>query len=395
MSMNYLEWLYGLEFFGIKLGLDNITGLLRRLGNPQKDLKFVHIAGTNGKGSVTAMIYSILKEAGYSVGMYTSPHLVKFNERIKADEKYITDKELAAYAKRIYKDANELRCTFFEATTAIAFLYFAEKKVDFVSLEVGMGGRLDATNVVTPLVSIITNIGLEHTEYLGHTIKAIAAEKAGIIKEGVPVVTAATGEALEVISEAARRNKCRLHIIDKPCRYGTNMAGDFQKINSAVSVKAIEALNEFYRMRITEEQIRKGLMKVYWPGRMDVRGSVLFDCAHNLDGIRALKSEVKKLKYRKLILLTGILKDKNYTEMLGEIAPLADKVIITRPGTKRATEPEELAKYAMGKAETIEEVGKAFERAKSLAGKEDLLVVTGSIYLVGNVMEYEQNKSGK
>lgn len=390
--MDYLKWLYGLEFFGIKLGLDNITELLRRLGNPHKGMKFIHIAGTNGKGSVTAMIYSILKEAGYNVGMYTSPHLVKFNERIKADKKCITDEEMEAYAKRIYKDANELRCTFFEATTAIAFLYFAEKNVDFVSLEVGMGGRLDATNVVTPLASIITNIGLEHTEYLGRTIKAIAAEKAGIIKEGVPVVTAATGEALRVIREAAKRKNCRLYTVNDPCRYETSMIGDFQKINSAVAVKSIEVLNEFYRMRITGEQIRKGLMKVYWPGRMDFRGNVLFDCAHNLYGMRALKNEVKKLKYRKLILLTGMLKDKKYPEMLGEIVPLADKVIITRPGTKRAAEPEELAKYAAGKVETIEDVGKAFERAKSLAGKEDLLVVTGSIYLVGNVMEYEQSK---
>lgn len=391
--MDYLEWLYGLEFFGIKLGLENITELLRILGNPHKGLKFIHIAGTNGKGSVTAMVYSILREAGYSVGMYTSPHLVKFNERIKVNDKLITDGELKLLAEKIYKPVNDLKCTFFEATTALAFLYFKQKRADFVSLEVGMGGRLDATNVVMPLVSVITNIGLEHTEYLGTTIKSIAAEKAGIIKENIPAITAATGEALEVIREVGKRKKSALYAIDKPCKYRTNMRGDFQKMNSAVAVKSVDILNECYKLRITEGQIKSGLLNVHWPGRMDfLSKNVLLDAAHNIDGVKALKNEIKKLRYKKLILLTGMLKDKDYAAMLMEIVPMADRIIITKPNTSRAAKPSELAKYAGGKAEIIENVGEAFEKAKTLAGKDDLLLVTGSIYLIGDVMKHEQSK---
>ena len=208
-----LKYLYSLESSKIKLGLENIQALLQKINNPEKELRCIHVAGTNGKGSVCAMLSHILREAGYEVGLYTSPHLKKFNERIRINNKLISDKEIVDYFLKIKPHITNQ--SFFEITTAIAFLYFKEKHADFVVLETGLGGRLDATNVVVPLVSVITNVGLEHTELLGNTIEKIAFEKAGIIKNKVPVVAGAKGKALEAIKRIAKERNAPLYSVKK------------------------------------------------------------------------------------------------------------------------------------------------------------------------------------
>ncbi|MEK6869330.1 MAG: folylpolyglutamate synthase/dihydrofolate synthase family protein, partial [Nanoarchaeota archaeon] len=281
---NVLDELYSLDVPKWTLGLDRIESLLKKLGNPEKKLRCIHVAGTNGKGSVCAMISSILTGAGYKVGLYTSPHLKKFNERIRINNKLISDKDIVKYYLKIKKYVTNQ--SFFEITTAMAFLYFADKKVDFAVLEVGLGGRLDATNVVTPLVSIITNIGLEHTKYLGNTIKKVAYEKAGIIKNNVPVVTAAEGIALAAIKKISNERNSRLYIANKKnANYRIGLKGEFQKLNAAMAIKAIGILKNNYGVKIKKSNVKKGLLNAKWPGRFQfLEKNILVDCAHNPHG---------------------------------------------------------------------------------------------------------------
>src|SRR3989344_7371723 len=261
-----LDELYSLDIRKWTLGLERIESLLKRLGNPEKKLKCIHVAGTNGKGSVCAMLHSILADVGYKVGLYTSPHLKKFNERIRINNKLISDNDIVKYYLMVKKYVTSQ--SFFEITTAMAFLYFADKKVDFAVLEVGLGGRLDATNVVVPLISVITNIGLEHTQFLGKTIKKIAYEKAGIIKNQVPVVTAAEGIALAAIKKISNEKNSKLYIVNKKnanCRIG--LKGEFQKLNAAMAIKSIEALKNDYGVKIKKSSVKKGLLNANWSGR--------------------------------------------------------------------------------------------------------------------------------
>lgn len=385
--MDYLKWLHSMS--GMKLGLENITKLMLRLGNPEKQLRFIHVAGTNGKGSVTAMTSSILREAGFCVGMYTSPHLVHYNERIQVDGVPISDFDLARLAQKIYPFVIEYQCTYFEAATAIAILYFVEKKVDFVSFEVGMGGRLDSTNIITPLVSAITTISLEHTQYLGDTVEKIAFEKAGIIKNNIPTVTAVSGSALEVISSVAKEKNSRL-IIAKPSEMKCALIGDYQKVNIGIVLEIIKLLREQYSVKISDLAISNGLKNVKWPGRMDfVLPNILIDVAHNLAGVEVLAHELRKLKYSRLILVTGILRDKDYEKMLRLLSPLADKIILCAPKTDRAIAPNYLASIiAHPNMEIVLDVDKAFEKARSEMKSDDLLLVTGSIYTAGEVYAY-------
>jgi len=382
-----VDFLYALESKEYNLDLGNITGLLAKLGNPHEGLKYIHVAGTNGKGSVCAMLYSILQEAGYKAGMYTSPHLVRFSERIQVNNKEITNEEIAELFGKIKPFYTEE--TFFEVVTAMAFLYFKEKKADFVVLEVGMGGRLDATNVITPLVSVITNISLEHQKYLGKTIEKIAFEKAGIIKEGIPVVTGAEGSALDVIKEIAKKNNSKLSAISKPLKkYSLSLKGAFQQFNANIAVKTIEVLNERYKLGI--DSIKSGLLKANWPGRFEFIGkNILVDCAHNPAGAKVLKNELLSIKdnYNHIILVVGILSDKDIKPMLDELVPLADKIIITRPKTSRAEEPENIAKFINREYIIIDDVKEAVKKAKSIAKEKDLIVVSGSIYVIGEAYE--------
>ena len=392
-----LNYLYSLESSKIKLGLENIQSLLNKIGNPEKQLKCIHVAGTNGKGSVCAMLFYILKEAGYKVGLYTSPHLKKFNERIRVNEHLITDKEIVDYFLRIKPHLTNQ--SFFEITTAMAFLYFNDKNVDFAVLEVGLGGRLDATNVVVPLVSVITNIGLEHTELLGNTIETIAFEKAGIIKNKVPVVTGVKEKVLKVIKKISKEKNAPLFVVKRYADVKFNyLNGNFQQQNKDIVLTTINTLKKFYPIKINKNQIKNGLKKTQWPARFQfISKNVLVDCAHNPSGFEVLKRELKILKHKNnienLIFVIGIQQDKNIPIMLKTLKPLIFKIIFTKSKHEKASKPQyllhtfkKISKNESIKTKIINNPKNALSHATKIANKRDLIVVTGSIYMVGEVM---------
>ena len=403
-----LEYLYGLEKSGIVFGLDNISWILSLIDNPHNAFKTVHIGGTNGKGSVARMSSAILQEAGYTVGCYTSPHLVSFTERITINDGEISESqtiELTEFIRGRIEAADLSRgFTFFDFTTAMAFEYFRRKKVDLAVIEVGLGGRLDSTNVIRPLVSVITNVDFDHMDYLGGSIHEIAAEKAGILKQGIPCVTGAEGEALQVIREAARL-KSSLFVLDEAFRYRktgdrtmsydglensfsdlrVNLVGDHQLSNCALALCALELLSRM-GFTVAEETIRRALAGVTWPGRLEMvheKPLILLDAAHNPHGAKALASYLKThhADARK-ILVFGVMKDKNYTSMLAELTPLADEILLTRPRTDRAALPEELIPFARNATVTAT-INEALERAQKMAREDDLIVITGSFYTIG------------
>lgn len=399
-----LKELYSLDIPKWTFGLDRISALLKKLGNPEKKLKCIIVAGTNGKGSVCAMLHSILIDAGSKTGLYTSPHLKKFNERIRINDKLIADKDIVKY---YLKAKNYItNQSFFEITTAMAFLYFYEKNVDFVVLEVGLGGRLDATNVITPLVSIITNIGLEHTQYLGNTIEKIAYEKAGIIKENTPTITFAEGLALTTIKKIANEKNSPVIIIDKNMiivkkwtfdfnGYKNiqlkNLNGKFQIYNAAIAIKAIETIKKNYNLKINKKNIINGLKNVRFAGRLQfIAKNVLIDCAHNPSAFKILANELNYINYKHLIMVIGFSNDKDIKAISKIINPLADKIIITTSSNIRAENPEIIKKYfnknLIKKSIIIKNPKKALNYAKNIAGKDDLILITGSIFLVGELV---------
>jgi dihydrofolate synthase/folylpolyglutamate synthase len=380
-----LQYIFARETLGIKLGLSNIRSLLDRLNNPHKGLRFIHVTGTNGKGSCCAMIASILQEQGYRVGLYTSPHLVDFTERIKINNKNIPKKDVV----NIFKKINPLleTHTFFEVVTALAFKYFYDKKVDFVVAEVGMGGRLDATNIINPLVSVITNINLEHTDYMGRTIEKIAYEKAGIIKKYVPTVTAASGPALAIISSVCRKKCSELHVVKVNNNIKTNLKGSFQIINASTCLEAVKVLRKM-GVDISDGAVSRGLSKVIWPARFEfIYKNILLDCAHNPAAVEVLVNEIKQLKYNKLVILLGILKDKDIETMVKMLNPLADHFVITKPAISRASGPKYIAEFVKKDYSIIPDVAEAVKSAKSMLKKGNLLLITGSTYTVGEAMK--------
>ncbi|MEK7273860.1 MAG: folylpolyglutamate synthase/dihydrofolate synthase family protein, partial [Candidatus Desantisbacteria bacterium] len=341
--MNYeksIAYLEDLQQFGIQLGLERVICLLELMGNPHKGLKYIHVAGTNGKGSTVSFLASILKHSGYRVGVYTSPHLLRFNERITIQETAsledeIPDEDIVRLTEQItnYIESSCLQVTYFEATTAIAFAYFAEKQPDFVILEVGLGGRLDATNVIIPQVSIITNISLEHTAVLGNTIEEIAVEKAGIIKQGIPVVCGVMDEkALSTIKNIAEERHAPLHTVTHTAEYGLypyklsdihlSLPGAHQLQNAACAVLAAEVL-EGQGVKINDSQIPFALAHTCWPGRLQVieqKPLIIVDGAHNPAGARVLRQAINDcFTYDQLILVLGILDDKDQTVMMREL----------------------------------------------------------------------------
>lgn len=416
-----IDYLYALQKHGVKLALANSEALMNIMGDPHRKFQSVHIAGTNGKGSTSAFIASILTAAGYRVGLYTSPHLVSFTERIRINGRQIAEAKVVELAQRVRKGYQgpeggiELNPTFFEVTTAIAFSYFAEESIDIAVVEVGMGGRLDSTNVITPLVSVITNIDLEHTEFLGTTLELIAAEKAGIIKPGVPVVTGATQpEVLQVIQKRADQAKSKVYRMGRDFKsehmvsggrqrfdylgieesFGAlaiSLLGRYQVENACLATAAIECLRKA-GVSAKEQHIRQGLEGACWEGRLErvaQRPDVYLDGAHNPASARMLAGAVTELKtgYRKLALVIGILGDKDFRGILSELVPLADRVIVTRPQYSRAMDLAALASEVRAlhpAAETAESVADAIEKAKKKSGPDDLIVVTGSLYVVGD-----------
>lgn len=418
-----MEYVRGLAKFGFNFGLGRIEELLRRLGSPHLGLDIIHVGGTNGKGSTIAMLSAILQEAGWRVGTFTSPHLHSYTERFRINGVNIPEDTCAALISEICPHLDSMVAegfehpTEFEVATAVAFLYFYREKIDFLILEVGLGGAIDSTNVVKPLVSVITNVAMDHMDYLGHTIREIAGVKAGIIKPGVPVITAAEGEGLEVIKKVSRENNSPLikigqdvtweHIalsqekqqftIRGRVRVYENLTiyliGRHQQINAATAVAAAETLLEL-GVPVSEKAVRSGLAAARWPARLEIMRReplVLIDGAHNYDGARALRLALEEtFPTRSIVLLIGMLGDKERARVVAELAPLARTVIVTRPNNPRAGNWQELAREAQrytSEVYVIEDIGKALDKALSLAGQDDLVCVTGSLYMVAEARQ--------
>ena len=405
--MNYgatIDFLYGLRLFGAKFGLENTFQLARLTGDPQKRLRFIHVAGTNGKGSTCAMLESVYRHAGWKVGLFTSPHLNSFRERIQIDRQMISEADVVRLISELQpvftQFAEDHHPTFFEVVTIMALKYFAEKEVDLVIWETGLGGRLDATNIVTPLASIITNIAFDHQQWLGDTLAKIASEKAGIIKPGVPVVTTATGaEALGVITNTAHRLNAPLRIIsplevpellkDVP---QLSLAGEHQLRNAALAVTVVDILRE--RMPITPRQIEDAMANVHWPGRLQLvthssGQKFLLDGAHNEAGAESLRNALQNsfVKTEKTIIL-GVLQDKNWKSICALLAPLATRILLVPVSSDRTSAPEALAAVCRTANPGAEiQVHPSFTAAFAARSTCGLVVVTGSLYLIGEAME--------
>lgn len=412
---NAVSRLYRLQKFGIKLGLSKTISLLKAFGNPHESQRYIHIAGTNGKGSVAAFICSILKQAGLRVGLYSSPHLVRFSERFRINDREISPEDIISLIEEMYDVIPPYDPpTFFEATTAMALAYFARKKTDISIIETGMGGRLDSTNIITPLISVITNISLEHQAFLGSTVLSIAGEKAGIIKPGIDVVSGATQTPVNQLFESVCSQKeSPFWRLGKDIRYrsdssGLNyyglrhkfrglesgLIGKFQARNGSLALAVIELL-EAKGFRISEDDITKGLARASWPGRMHIMSknpTVILDGAHNPAGIRAMADSVRNgFKYRRLILVIGIMGDKAIGSILEAIVPHSDHVIFTGLKYSRAAPPERLMAEASNfekPKETAPALPHALNRAKELATSEDLILVCGSLFTVGEALTY-------
>jgi len=398
-----IEFLHGLSLFGANFGLENTLRLAAHAGNPQERLRFIHVAGTNGKGSTCAMLESIYRASGLRVGLFTSPHLVSFRERIQVNRQFISEADVARLAGEMREQLQTLQPTFFEFVTVMALRHFAEQRCDLVIWETGLGGRLDATNIVTPLASVITNIGSDHQQWLGDTLAKIAAEKAGIIKGGVPVVTATTAlEALAVIRETARRRAAPLVSVTPadvaaalPAGLALPLPGEHQKLNAAVAGAVVKRLQK--QIPVSEAALRRGLETVDWPGRLQIvrRGqqTLLIDGAHNVEGAQtlraALQSPVLKPKNpHALTLLLGVLHDKDVAGICAVLAPLATRICATAAASGRALEAAELARHCRA-ANPQAEVVVCHKLAEALARSESdpFVVVTGSLYLVGEALE--------
>ena len=395
-----VQFLYGRRLFGANFGLANTRKLAALAGNPQEKLRFIHVAGTNGKGSTCAMLESIYRAAGLRVGLFTSPHLVSFRERIQVNRQLIPEAEVIRLVEALRAANKENDATLFEFATVMALKFFAEQKCDLVIWETGLGGRLDATNIVTPLVSVITNIGFDHQQWLGDTLARIAAEKAGIIKPGVPVITAtAVPEALAVIEKIAHEKNARLKLVtvdEVQSRLTGTLAppllGEHQKLNAALALATVEMLQR--QIPVSAEKIRAGLAAVDWPGRLQLVArtggqKVLLDGAHNVAGAEVLRAALE-LDFAGVrpLLIFGTLADKNWPDICRILAPLADKIFTVPVASARTTDARELAaafRSANPAAEVV--VAANFSEALNASKDEPFVVVTGSLYLVGEALE--------
>jgi len=412
---NCLKTLYSFRRFGIKLGLSTIKKILAGLGDPQDTFACIHVAGTNGKGSVASSLASILHRSGYKTGLYTSPHLVRFNERIQVNNRPISNEKVVASYSAI-KDAHfgKRNPTFFEFTTAMAFFEFAAQKVDWAVIETGMGGRLDATNVINPALSIITNISLEHREYLGNTLSQIAEEKAGIIKKHTPLVTGIRQKkAFAEVKRIAAEKKTPLFRLSTDFKvrrnrgqtfsyYGianvwhnlqTALPGSYQVDNAALVLAACELIGK-NNAAITLKNIQEGLSKNHWPGRLEIvseKPFIILDGAHNLAAARNLARFLStNLAGRAITLVIGILDDKPYKAMLKSLLTPVNRVILTRAKIDRALEPRKLyeaAKNQKPDVVIIPDVGQAIKKAVETTPRDGAICIAGSLYVVGEAKE--------
>jgi dihydrofolate synthase/folylpolyglutamate synthase len=411
------DFLFARRAKGMKLGLENIRRFLDRLHHPETRFASIHIAGTNGKGSTAAILESVLREAGFRTGLYTSPHLVDMRERIQIRGEHITEQSVVNFINTFRQDIEDTQVTFFEILTAMAFHHFAQKKVEIAVLETGLGGRLDATTTVTPLLTLITEIGMDHTHILGDSLEAIAGEKAGILKSGVPCITRNTNpEVRKVLSKIAGKLKVPIsftenltessHLMstEEGSRFDIRtpgaayrdlhlrLLGAHQVANSKLALLAVDTLNEL-GLQIPEQAVRRGLQNVRWRGRLDLlqkNPGLLLDSAHNPMGMESLVETIRSVfSYKRLILVFGVLADKAYDTMIRQIAPLADKIILTKPLSDRALDPEKLVALIPDKrehTEVIPNIEKAWNRAVQWAAPEDLVCGAGSIYFIGEVL---------
>lgn len=417
-----ITYLYSLRKTGIKLRLPHTQYILHHMEDPHMMFKSVHVGGTNGKGSVCAMISSVLTQAGYRVGLYTSPHLVEFTERIQVTEVDIPKEALAMMLTQMLPLINEMRSdeslgepSFFEVVTSLAFKYFAENSVDLAVVEVGLGGRLDSTNVLSPLVSIITNVQIDHTEILGDSIEEIALEKTGIIKEGVPLITAESDErALTIIRKSCEENNAPLYVIGDDVVYSvidnnvsgqtfnlsgtishknlkTNLLGRHQSVNAATAVCALDIIN-LSGLDISENDIRSGLLSVDWPARFEVfdtKPTMILDCAHNPSGAEKLVETLTDLYgSKKMIFVLGLSDYKDVNSILKILAPKISAAVTARSNHPQAVSAsllcEKLIKQGVNckKASSVED---AIMLSKALVKEDDIIVFSGSIFFVGDV----------
>ncbi|KAF0177669.1 MAG: FolC bifunctional protein [Limisphaerales bacterium] len=418
-----LDYLHGLAVFGAQFGLETTRRLAAALGNPQDRLRFIHLAGTNGKGSTCAMLESIYRTAGLRVGLFTSPHLVSFRERIQVDRELISEADVARLVEEVISNQCLVNSqpaaaappntqslitnhspnsppTLFEFITVMALKYFAEQKCDLVIWETGLGGRLDATNIVTPLASVITNIAFDHQQWLGDTLAKIAAEKAGIIKPRVPVLTATDApEAVAVIRDAAERCGAPFTLVAEERKAGLEtgapvalpLRGAHQRRNAALAVAVVRALQA--TLPVSEPALWRGLEAVQWAGRLQVAKvggrEFLLDGAHNSDGVRALVTALKgEFGGQPFALLVGMLADKDCELMCRELAPLARRIAAVRVGSNRSLEPAALAEFCR-RANPAARVTAHESARDALAALTDepRALVAGSLYLIGEAME--------
>jgi len=422
-----LNYLYSLIPKGIKLGLENISTVLNGLGNPQLNTPTIHIAGTNGKGSTAAFCESILRNAGYKVGLYTSPHLNHFGERIQINRIPLSENELIQLVAKVKHVVENLKIpiTFFEFATAMAFLHFAEQETDINVIEVGMGGRLDATSLCKGDITIITSIAKDHTSYLGTKIEEITFEKASVIKEGGTVfaikgtkkvheviksisdIKSATAQFLGehfVIKKNPGKNSPSLITYQNPnvCLKDLeiSLAGGFQASNAALALSACLHHARKSGKEISEQSIRTSLKNTSWAGRMEVissRPTILLDIAHNPAAVKEMAKSAQKLfSYTRVIVIYGAMKDKQSDEMLQELTNFADHFILVRPNQERSENPtrfKKILKKYNTPCEVIESIPKAIRKVKQTALSDDMVCITGSIFTVGEARHYLENES--
>ena len=379
-----LDWLNDAQFTGIKLGLENTIRLLEAVGNPQERLRFIHVAGTNGKGSVCAMLDSCLRAAGHKTGLYTSPHLVDFRERIRVDGAMIPTSETAAGLTRLRESSSdwEHKPTFFELATVLAMDHFARSGCDVVVLETGMGGRLDSTNAVTPLVSVITPIAMDHMNWLGDTLSKIAAEKAGIIKQCVPVVSAPQqAAAAEVLQSKARETGSALRIVEKPADVPVALAGPHQLWNAAVAIAALEVSG----LNCPPAAIQKGLSSVKWPARFQRVGDrFVIDGAHNEHSAQALVSTwIEVFGNQRASIVFGALLDKEYANMLRLLEKIGHQFFFVPVQSERSEDPAHFKKSTDLPASEFHDLPSAIKAASETSSP---ILITGSLFLAGEAL---------
>lgn len=424
--MNYaasVDYINKLDKFGIDLGLDRMKLFLTLLGTPQADYPCVHVAGTNGKGSTSLLISRALSLCGRKAGLYTSPQLEEFGERIQINGQSLPHESLAPLLQTILATASSEKMlenlTQFEVITAMAFKHFSNESVDAAVIEVGMGGRLDATNLIFPMASVITNVGMDHIKYLGNSIAAIAREKAGIIKAGVPTLTAASGEALRVIEETVKNLNSPLFVIGRDFSISRNkngkfnfdgrlwnfkdielgLKGEYQTPNAGLALAALEVLSEL-GFPLEETAVREAFKNAKWPGRYETIGvgpKIILDGAHNPHASKALAQALKaESKIGKLFLVIGMLDDKDARSVMADLAPLADSLILTKSSSNRAFSTKDIESCLKGLVQEpppmVEKVSKALDLALSKASSNDLICVTGSLTVVGEARSHLRRK---